>query len=190
MKRFAFLLSLIAALAACGGNDPVADKGTTVPDNVVGDASSDGLSAPANAAAAEAHVQAAQPLARNGERWIAKGRNRLDYGPVTGATMLAFECDTSAGSPTLVVVREGAAPKDGMATMSFTGGGHVASLPMHAAADGDHGYMWRGTGRHDELAAVADTFAGEGAVEIKLGTTADLVVPSTPEVRALLARCG
>lgn len=184
------MLCLSASLAACGGNDPIADKGTVVPDNMVGDASADGLGAPANAAAAEAHVEAARPIPQNGERWIAKGPGRLDYGPVDGATMLAFQCDEAGARPTLIIVRAAAAPKDGMATMSFTGSGHVASLPMHAAADGDHGYLWRGTGRRDELIAVADTFAGEGAVEIKLGTTADLIVPATPQVRALLGRCA
>lgn len=189
------LIALVAVgltLTACGGNDTVADEGTVVPADIAGDASASGLAAPANAAAAEAHADRAKPLVTNGQRWTDRSndqRSEVRFGDVDGAPMLVLACRTE-GANGLTVVRAAAAPPNAMATMSFTGGGHVASLPMHDIDAGDHARLWSGFADRDAALAIARTFEGGGPVEVGLGVTAKLVVPSVEVVRDLLRRCA
>lgn len=185
-------LALILALAACGGNDPVADKGITLPDNMVGDAPSSGLASPGNSGAAETVQQAATPLANDGALWRDASDSTqaaLNYGPPGMRPMLVMTCLAARTGPTLTVVRGSAAPPHGLATMSFTGSGHVASLTMNATSAGDGDLLWSGVAKTDDALAIAKTFASGAPVEVSVGGTAKMRVPATPAVRALVERC-
>ena len=188
-------LILLFAVAACHRNSPIADKGTEPPDNLVGDSSSSGLETPANAATAEAADRAAAPPATDGMGWSMDSagdvQGAVSYGPAPATPMLSFACLSTRAGPSLSVIRHDSAPSTGAATMSLTGSGHVASLPMKAQpAAGGGGAYWVGTATNDEAAAVARTFAQPGAVEISVGGTSALRVPADPRVRALLYRCA
>ena len=189
------IIALVAVgltLSACGGNDPVADKGTIVPADIAGDASASGLAAPANAAAAEAHAERAKPLVANGQRWIDRSHDRQSeyrFGNADAAPLLVLACKTD-GPSGLTIVRAAAAPPNAMATMSFTGGGHVASLPMHDIDAGDHARLWSGVADRDAALAIFRTFESGGPVEVSLGVTPTLVVPSIGPVRDVLRRCA
>ena len=186
------LIALGLPLSACGGNDPVADKGTLVPADIAGDASASGLAAPANAAAAEAHAEGAKPLVANGQRWVDRsrgGRSDYRYGYADGAPLLVLACE-AGGASGLTVVRTAAAPPNAMATMSFTGGGHVASLPMRDIDAGDHARLWSGTANRDAALAIFRTFESGGPVEVSLGVTPTLVLPPVAPVQEMLRRCA
>jgi hypothetical protein len=181
------------SLASCGGNDPIADENIVIPDEFVGDSSATGLAAPANAAAAEAHVDAHTPPATDGQRWhdeSAGGRLRVSYGPGDRQSALVLACDPGKAGTTIAIVRGSPAPHNGMATMSFTGGGHIASLPMHDVQGADGSRLWSGTVDGDDAIAIARTFEKDGAVEVSLGSAPSLVVPSTPALRNLFTRCA
>ena len=188
-------LILLFAVAACHRNSPIADKGTEPPADMVGDNPASGLGAPANAAAAEAEDRAAAPSVTDGMGWsiaaAGDAKGGASYGPAPATPMLSFACLSTRAGPSLSVIRHDSAPSTGAATMSLTGSGHVASLPMKAqpAAEGGGAY-WVGTATNDEAAAVARTFAQPGAVEISVGGTSALRVPADPRVRALLYRCA
>ena len=188
-------LILLLAVAACHRNSPIADKGTEPPANMVGDNPANGLGAPANAAAAEAEDRASAPAATDGMGWSmaapGSAQGGVSYGPAPDTPMLSFACQTTGIGRSLSVVRHDSAPSNGIATMSLTGSGHVASLPMKAQTmAGMSGAMWTASVRSDEAAAVARTFAQPGTVEISVGGTSALRVPADPRVRELLYRCA
>lgn len=186
-------LALILSLAACGGNDPVADKGITPPDNMVGDAPGKGLASPTNSGAAETVQQAATPLANDGAVWRDTGdagQATLNFGPPGMRPMLVLSCTLKGHGATLTVVRGSAAPPEGLATMSFTGSGHVASLTMNATAAGDGDLLWSGVAKPDDALAIAKTFDSGAPVEISVGGAAKMRVPVTAAVRAIVTRCA
>lgn len=184
-------LILLLAVTACHRNSPIADKGTEPPADMVGDAPSSGLANPANAAAAEAEDRASAPPATDGMGWSMVAPEDASYGPAPQTPMLSFACQSTGAGRSLSVIRHDSAPSNGIATMSLTGSGHVASLPMTAQTmAGMSGAMWTATARNDDAAAVARTFANPGTVEISVGGTSALRVPADPRVRALLYRCA
>jgi hypothetical protein len=188
MKAFFPLLPFVAALGllACQGNDgPVADDAAAPPENVVGDA-------PANAAAAEAADRAAVPIAADGSEWtVDPVKQSLRFGPAAASPMLGFECAGAGAGRYLVVTRFHPAVAGKTATMSFTGGGHASSLPMHALArpGGPGESAWRGEARGDMARAVARTLSSKGLSNVTLGGTPSLAVPSAPLAADFFRRC-
>ena len=189
------MLPFVAALGliACQGNDgPVAKDVAVPPDSVVGDAGASGLAAPGNAAAAEAASRAAVPIANDGIEWRSATPDRADFGPVGAAPMLSFACMVKGGERHLLVTRLSPALPGKTATLSFTGGGHASSLPMHAVAKpgGPGESEWQGEARGDMKRAVARAFAGDGLVNVTLGGAPALAVPATPLAHAFFSRCA
>ena len=180
------LLFLILALAACGGNDPVADKGTTLPDNMVGDAPGAGLAAPANAAAAETSAEAALPPPTDGMAWqVDRAAHAARFGPTGSAAMAAMPLTIDCAVPRTMRLVRGEAPSSGKATLSFTGNGHVASLVVNAINS-----TYLGIASGDTLRAIARTFNGPAPVEATVGEAGDLRLPSTPAIRQFLGSCA
>lgn len=185
-------LALMLTLAACGGNDPVADKGISPPDNMVGDAPSSGLATPGNSGAAETVQQAATPLADDGALWRDSSDSTqatLNYGPPGTRPFIVLSCPQKPHGASLTVVRGSAAPPHGLATMSFTGSGHVASLTMNATGAGDGELLWSGVAKPDDALAIAKTFSSGAPVEVSVGGAAKLRVPATPAVQSMVKRC-
>jgi len=192
MKHLLPIIPFVAALSllACQGSDgPVAEgAAAAVPDSAFG--------GPGNAAAAEAHSRAAMPVAVNGMGWSsARNGTVASFGPVNAAPALTFACRFRDGQRRLIVTRLSPAHDGATATLSFTGGGHASSLPVHGVASpggprGPGESEWRGEARGDMARAVARTFAGKGLVDVTLGGAPALAVPTSPLATRLLERCA
>ena len=194
MWRFSSLLPMLAfvALLACGKRDPVDEDAVTPPDELVGDASASGLAAPANAAAAEASQQAALPAATGGLRWSYQPSDRTAlFGP-PGTPAFSIQCSKSVdGGNQLLFVRYLPPTGGGNATLSFTGNGKAASVPIAAVVNPNGvGGQWRAAESiGDSIRDIAEAFAGPGTINISITGLAPLVVPATPEPRRVFADC-
>jgi len=184
--------TLALLLLACGKSDPVADDAVGPPDELVGDASATGLAAPANSTAAEAAVRAALPPATGGLTWSYRAAERLAlFGP-PGTPAFSIQCQMQReGQKELLFVRSIPPAAGGKGTMSFTGNGQVASLPVSAVANpAGLGGDWRAVVPPDEIARdVAETFAGPSTVEVSISGYPPLVGPSGAEPRRAFAEC-
>lgn len=151
-----------------------------------------GLAAPANAAAAEAARQAALPSATGGLGWTYRDQDRAAlFGP-PGSPAFSIQCQKPReGEPQLIFVRHLPPTAGAKATLSFTGNGQAASLPVTAISNpGGVGGEWRAVVPPDEHARdVAETFAGPGAVQVSVSGTPPLVVAAAAEPRRVLAEC-
>lgn len=180
------------ALLSCEKADPVDDAAANPPDNVVGDASAVGLGAPANAATAEAVQQAALPDATGGLGWIYRAADRAAlFGP-PGNPAFSIQCQKQReGSSQLIFIRYLPPTTRSQATLSFTGNGKAASVPIAAVSNpGGAGSHWHsaiapGDGARD----IAEAFAGPGTVEVSISGTPPLVVPAAPEARRVISDC-
>ena len=166
-----FYLALV--LLACGQPDPV-DEDAVAPET------------------AEAVQQAAVPAAPSGLVWTFRQQDGAAlFGP-PGSPALSIQCQRPReGERQLIFVRHLPPTRAGNATLSFTGNGQAASLPVSAVINpGGIGGEWRAMVPPDEHARdVAETFAGPGAVNVSVTGTPPLVVPSTAEPRRVLADC-
>ena len=194
MWKFAALFPFIGfmALLACAKQDPVDDDAVAPAVELGGDASAAGLAAPANAAAAEAAQQAALPAATGGLKWAYRpaGRTAL-FGP-PGTPAFSIQCSQQReGENQLVFVRYLPPTGGGNATLSFTGNGKAASVPIAAVTNPEgRGGQWRATVSIDDSARdVSEAFAGPGTVIVALTGLAPLVVPATDEPRRVFAEC-
>lgn len=194
MLRFAALFPFLGflLLLACAKRDPVDDDAVDPPNELVGDASATGLAAPANAAAAEAMKQAALPTATAGLRWAYRAADRTAlFGP-PGTPAISIQCSKPReGGNQLIFVRYLPPTGGGNATLSFTGNGQAASVPIAAVTNPDgRGGQWRATvPAGDNARDVAETFAGPGSINISLTGLAPIVVPATAEPRRVFADC-
>ena len=180
------------ALLSCEKADPVDEDAVSPPGALVGDASAVGLAAPANAATAEAVQQAALPDATGGLGWTYRGTDRAAlFGP-PGNPAFSIQCQKQReGESQLIFIRYLPPTTGSQATLSFTGNGQAASVPIAAVSNpGGAGGHWHaaiapGDGARD----IAETFAGPGTVEVSISGTAPLVVPAAPEARRVLSDC-
>ncbi len=185
-------LSVALLLLACSRSDPVDEDAVAPAANLVGDMAADSLAAPANAAAAEAAQQAAVPPATDGLAWSYRQQDRAAlFGP-PNSPAFSIQCQKPReGEPQLIFVRYLPPSSGGTATLSFTGNGQAASLPVSPVTDPSGiGGQWRAmVPPGDHARNVAETFAGPATVEVSVSGTSPLVVPSAPEPRRVLADC-
>jgi hypothetical protein len=180
------------ALLACARQDPVAENAVAPPDELVGDASATGLAAPANAAAAEAAAQAALPDATGGLRWSYQAAAlTAEFGP-PGSPAFSIQCSRQReGDSQLVFVRYLPPTAGSRGTLSFTGNGQVASVPISGIANPNGiGGQWRATISVGDIARdVAETFSGPAPVNVSVTGLPALVVPASPEPRRVFGEC-
>lgn len=194
MRKLVMLspLPIALLLLACGRPDPVDEDASAPAGELVGDMAADGLAAPANAATAEAVQKSAVPAATGGLAWAYRAQDRAAlFGP-PGSPAFSIQCQKPReGERQLIFVRYLPPTRAGNATLSFTGNGQAASLPVSAVVNpGGVGGQWRAMVSPDEHARdVAETFAGPGTVEVSVSGTPPLVVSSTAEPRRALADC-
>lgn len=185
-------ISLALLLLACGKPDPVDEDAVAPGSATAGDMAANGLASPTNAAAAEAIQKAAVPAATGGLAWTYRAHDRAAlFGP-PGSPAFSIQCQKPReGERQLIFIRHLAPTSGGNATLSFTGNGQAASLPVSAVMNpGGIGGEWRAMVPPDDHARdVAETFGGPGTVEVSVSGTAPLVVPSTAEPRRVLADC-
>ena len=183
------MLPFVAALGllACQNDGPVADESVVPPDELLGDRSARGSAAPGNAGEAEALDQAALPPAQLGMRWSVAG-TKAAFGPPGAPAILTISCPVRGGR--LSVTRHDPASPGSKATMSFTGSGHIASLPVSTIAAAGVGQAeWQGRATGDSARAVARSFSRTGQVEISVGGAPSIVVPADAGVQRLFAEC-
>ena len=194
MLRYLPLSPFLGAfiLLACAKADPVADNAVAPSDQMLGDVSATGLAAPANSSAAEAAQQAALPAATGGLSWTIEQANRMAlFGP-PGTPAFSIQCQMQREGPSQLIFIRYMTPNAGAnSTLSFTGNGQAASVPIAAVRNPDGvGGQWRAvidsgdTARH-----VAKTFNGPGTVDVSISGIPSLVVPAAAEPRRVLAEC-
>lgn len=180
------------ALLSCEKADPVDEDAVTPPDGVVGDATAIGLATPANAATAEAVQQGALPDATGGLSWTYRHPDRAAlFGP-PGNPAFSIQCQKPReGETQLIFVRFLPPTTGSQATLSFTGNGQVASVPIAAVINPNGvGGQWRAAiSLGDNARDVAEAFSGPGTVEVSLTGTPPLVVPAGAEPRRVFASC-
>jgi hypothetical protein len=179
------------ALVACTGSDPVAEDAGNVPDELLGDASAEGLAAPGNAAAAERARQQRMPV-QSGMAWSYLANMRTaQFGVPDGEPALSFQCrDAADGERELVVVRGTMAPDGEKGTLSFTGNGTAASLPVRGISPRRGKTSWQAVVPAGDMArAVARTFGSAGAVQVGVSGGSALSVPASVEARTVFADC-
>lgn len=179
-------------LPSCAKSDPVDENAVAPLEGLAGDISATGLAAPASAATAEAVAQAALPPPSGGLGWVYRQQdNSAQFGP-SGSPAFSIQClKPKESEAQLVFVRYLAPTTGAQATLSFTGNGQAASVPIAAVTNPDGvGGQWRAaTAPSDSTRDVAEAFAGPGQVEISITGTSPLVVPSSAEPRQVLASC-
>jgi len=193
LKYLPFLLVAGAFIPiGCAKTDPVDDNAVAPADNLLGDASAQGLAAPANSAAAEAVEQAALPAATGGLAWTIEPSSRTAlFGP-PGTPAFSIQCQVQREAPKqLVFVRYLAPTAGSKATLSFTGNGEVASVPVAAITNPDGlGGHWRAVvDIGDSARDVSETFGGPGTVDVSISGLPSLVVPASAEPRRILSHC-
>ncbi len=185
---FAFLLLLLA----CSKTDPVDNEAVAPGDLLIGDASATGLAAPANAAMAEAVQQAAVPSASGGLAWSYRQQDSSAlFGP-PNSPAFSIQCQKpKEGEAQLIFVRYLPPTSGTQGTLSFTGNGKAASVPIAAVINPDGvGGQWRAAAPpNDSTRDIGETFGGPGSIEISITGTPPLVVPSAAEPRRVLAAC-
>jgi len=193
MQRFMTLFPIAAILLlACAKTDPVADNAVAPSDDLLGDASAGGLAAPANAAAAETAQQAALPPASGGLAWSIEEANRMAlFGPA-GTPAFSIQCQKQREGPSqLIFIRYLTPTANSGSTLSFTGNGQAASVPVAAVRNPNGiGGQWRAVvDAGDTARDVAETFAGPGTVDVSISGIPSLVVPASGEPRRVLSEC-
>ena len=194
MSKVAMLtpITLLLTLLACAKNDPVDNEAVTPAEMLIGDASATGLAAPANAAMAEAMQQAALPSPSGGLTWSLRQQDSIAlFGP-PGSPAFSIQCQKpKEGEPQLIFVRYLPPTGGAQGTLSFTGNGKAASVPIAAVTnpDGVGGHWRAAVPPNDSTRDISEAFGGPGSVEISITGTAPLVVPSATEPRHILAAC-
>lgn len=193
MRRVSTIIPFaLLLLTACSKTDPVDNEAVTPGDLLIGDASATGLAAPANAAMAEAVQQAAVPAASGGLTWSFRQQDESAlFGP-PNSPAFSIQCQKpKEGEPQLIFVRYLPPTSGAQGTLSFTGNGKAASVPIAAVINPNGvGGQWRAAAPpNDSMRDIGEAFAGPGSVEISITGTAPLVVPSSDEPRRVLAAC-
>ena len=184
--------TVLLMLLACSKTDPVDNEAVAPADILVGDASAAGLATPANAAMAEAVQQAALPQPSGGLGWTYRQQdNSALFGP-PGSPAFSIQCQKpKEGEAQLIFVRYLPPTSGVQGTLSFTGNGKAASVPIAAVTNPDGvGGQWRAAAAPgDSTRDIGEAFAGPGSVEVSITGTAPLVVPASDEPRRVLSSC-
>ena len=186
MKNSIAFAAAALCLAACSP-DPV-DPAVVAPDkNLAGDARADGLAAPANAAAAEANQRAGVPLPNDGLVWTWHADTKSAvFGPDAGEPQFSVECRGG-----MLHITRHAAIENAAGTLSFTGNGHAASIPVVAASSqlGPGSLSTTALKAGDLTNGVARVFEGKGPVQVSLGGAPSLVTPPSDVPGRAFAAC-
>lgn len=185
-------LSIALLLAACGNRDPVDDNAIAPDDRLAGDMAASGLAAPGNSAARQVAAQAALPSATGGLTWSARAQDGAAlFGP-PASPAFSIQCQKQReGRSQLIFIRHLPPTSGSTATLSFTGNGKAASVPVAAVTNpGGLGGEWRATAPPDDIARdILEAFSGPGTVEMSVTGTPPLVAPASAEPRRVLADC-
>ena len=185
-------LALFLTLLACAKTDPVAEEAVDPPNKLAADIPALAIAAPANAATAEAVRQASLPTASGGLAWTYRSQDNIAlFGP-PGVPAFSIQCQKPReGERQLIFVRYLPPASGSQGTLSFTGNGEAASVPVAAVVNPDGlGGQWRAAVTpNDSTRDISEAFAGPGTVEISVAGTAPLVTPSADEPRRVLTDC-
>ena len=129
------------------------------------------------------------PSAGMGWRWDAV-RTTASYGPSPTATTFSIEC--SADRKQIIFHRFLGARGSAIGTMSFTGNGHVASIPTASTGDaGSQAGVWQAAASTSDLmAAVAKVFTGTAPAQIAVSGSTELITAPSPITQLPFTSCN
>jgi len=178
-------LTFALLLLACSKTDPVEDNVVTPPDEMVA------LAPPANIVSVEVARQAITPPA-TGLSWTYRAADRTAlFGPAAYPAF-SIQCQVPReGQKQLIFARFAPVSAGSKGSLSFTGNGQVASVPIASVADpAGPGGHWRAVIAPDDIARdIAEAFAGPENVEVSIGGVAPLYVAPATAPRRVLAEC-
>ena len=132
------------------------------------------------------------PPSTGGLGWSINQQEQMaSFGP-SGSPAFSIQCQKpKEGEAQLIFVRYLPPTSGSQATLSFTGNGRAASVPIAAVMNPNGiGGQWRAMVPPDEHARdVAEAFAGPGTVEVSVTGTPPLVVSTGVEPRTVFASC-
>lgn len=179
MNSKLILTAALFGLAACARTEPIPEDAL---DNV----------APPEPIALDAPGEGAAPALTPGMRWeMDQAANAALFGADRGSPALSLQCTGSGSSTSLVLARFFPTVPSGAGTMTLTGGGEIASVPVSAEAnDGRPGGRLTATLDIGDLAmSVAKVFRSDVPVNVSVTGAEPLVLMSGREVAAILDAC-
>lgn len=178
-------LPILLLVMACAKTDPVDEDAVAPPANL-------GTAMVANAAIVDAAAQGSLTPADGGLSWTYdEVDGTATFGPAE-APALSIQCQKpKEGEAQLIFVRHIPPESGTQATLSFTGNGKAASVPVSPITNPDGlGGHWRAAvPPSDNARDVAEAFAGQGTVEVSVSGTPPLVVSSSAEPRRVFGDC-
>ena len=175
------LIMTVAALGlvACARTEPIPEDAL---DNVE----------PPAPLALDEDGEAVTPALTPGMRWeVDEPANAALFGADRASPALSVRCDEGDGSKALVLARYFPTVPSGAGTMTITGGGEIASVPVSAEAnEGRPGGRLTATLDIGDLArSVAAVFRSGEAVNVSVTGAESVVLMSGPEVASILDTC-
>lgn len=122
-------------------------------------------------------------------RWDAGGTT-ASFGPSPTVTTFSIQCGSDHRQ--LTVRRYLGARGSRTGTMSFTGNGHVASLPATSTGDaGSQAGVWEAiASTPDQIANVSKVFTGTAPAQIAVSGSTELITTPSPIAQRPLAECS
>lgn len=179
MKSKLIITVAALGLVACARTEPIPEDAL---DNVE----------PPAPVALDEEAEGAAPALTPGMRWeIDEPANAALFGTDRASPALSVRCDEEDGSKSLVLARYFPTVPSGAGTMTITGGGEIASVPVSAEAnDGRPGGRLTATLDIGDLSrSVAAVFRSGEAVNVSVTGAESVVLMSGPEVAMILDDC-
>ena len=178
MKSKLSITALALGLAACARTEPI-------PEDALDDV------APPDPVAVEQDAADAAPELTPGMRWeIDEAANAALYGGDRASPALSVRCDEDDDN-SLVLARFFPTVPSGAGTMTLSGNGAVASVPVSAEAnEGRPGGRLTATLDAGTLSAsVANVLRGAGAINVTVTGADPIILMGGPEVESILSAC-
>lgn len=169
----------VLGLVACARTEPIPEDAL---DNV----------APPEPIAFDEQGEAGAPQLTPGMRWeIDEPANAALFGSDRGSPSLSVRCDEGDGSNSLILARFFPTVPSGAGTMTLTGGGEIASVPVSAESnDGRPGGRLTATLDMGDLAEnVAKVFRSGAVVNVSVTGAEPLVLMGGEEAAMILDNC-
>lgn len=179
MKSKLIITVAALGLVACARTEPIPEDAL---DNVE----------PPAPIALDDEGEVAAPALTPGMRWeIDAPANAALFGTDRASPALSLRCEEADGSKSLVLARYFPTVPSAAGTMTITGGGEIASVPVSAETnDGRPGGRLTATLDIGDLArSVAAVFRSGAAVNVSVTGAESVVLMSGPEVAMVLDDC-
>lgn len=179
MKQILLLSAATFALAACARTEPI-------PENALDDVTQPSV------APEDLISEQPTPELTPGMEWdLDRSANAATFGADSASPALSVGCNVSGSERTLELARYFPTVPSGAGTMTLTGNGAIATVPVSAEAnDGRPGGRLTATLDIGDLAgSVGKVLRGENAINVSVTGAEPLVLMSGSDVRGVLDQC-